>query len=171
MFLGFDLWPLKVIWGWKKVIPFKSSYMNSYLTSMDTISLSCTIFELFDTKLLGLTLTFHVWTSFGVEKNYTIRKSIYDFLFDFYGQHLSISYCFRDIWLQSFQGLTLTFDPWRSAGVKNSYNIQKPIYDFLFEFYGQYFSISYRFRDIRLQSFKVRHWPLNPEGHLGSNFF
>ena len=30
--------------------------MNSYLTSMDTISLSCTIFELFDTKIIGFDL-------------------------------------------------------------------------------------------------------------------
>ena len=44
-FLGFalDLWPLKVNWG-KKNIPFERPYMISYLTSMDTISLSRTVF-------------------------------------------------------------------------------------------------------------------------------
>ena len=47
-FLGFDLWPLKVIWGQKKIIPFESSYMTSYLTSTDNISLSRTVFEIFD---------------------------------------------------------------------------------------------------------------------------
>ena len=78
---------------------------------------------------------------------------MYDFLFDFYRQHLSFLYRFRDIRLQSFQGLTLTFDPKKSSGVKNFYTIRKPIYDFLFDFYGHHFSISYRFRDIRLQSF------------------
>ena len=120
---------------------------------------------------MGLTLTFDVWTSFGIEKNYSIRKPIYDFLFDFYGQHLSNSYRFRDIRLQSFQGLTVTFDPWMSSGVKNSYTIQKPIYDFLPDFYGQYFSLSYHFRDIRLRNFRLRHWPLNPGSHLGSRKF
>ena len=56
-FLGFDLdlWPLKVIWGQKQIMPFERPYMTSYLTSMDTISLSRTVFEIFDFKV------FRVW--------------------------------------------------------------------------------------------------------------
>ena len=103
-FLGFDLdlWPLKAIWGQKKIIPFESSYMTSYLTPMDNISLSRTVFEILDFKV------FRVWpwpsTPKGHlgSKNNTVRKPIYDFLFDSYGQHLSNSYRFRDIGLQSF---------------------------------------------------------------------
>ena len=105
-------WPLtsKGHLGSQICIPFESPYMTSYLTSMDTISLSRTVFEIFEFKV------FRVWplTSqghLGSKKMYTIRKPIYDFLFDFYGHHLSISYRFRDIRLQSFKGLTLTFDP------------------------------------------------------------
>ena len=49
---------------------------------------------------------------------YTIRKPIYDFRFDFYWQHLSISYRFRDIRLQRFYGLFLIFDPWTSSKSK-----------------------------------------------------
>ena len=94
---------------------------------------------------MGYTMTFDLWKSSGVGKSYTIRKPIYDFLFDFYGQHLSISYRFRDIRLKGFQGLTLTFDPWRSYGVKIYYTIRKIIYDFLFDFYGHHLSISYLF--------------------------
>ena len=103
--LGFDLdlWPQKVIWGPKNFIPFESLYMTSYLTSMDNISPSRTVFEIFDFEI------FRVWPwpltpkdHLGSKKIYTIRKPIYDFLFDFYGQHLSISYRFRDIRLQSF---------------------------------------------------------------------
>ena len=90
--------------------------------------------------------------SSGVNKIYTIRKPIYDFLFDFYRQQLSISYRFRDIRPKSFQGLTLTFHSEKSCWVKNCWTIRKPIYDFLFDFYGHYLSISYRSRDIRLQS-------------------
>ena len=71
-----------------------------------------------------------------------------------YGHHLSISYRSRDIRLQSFQGLTLTFDPLRSSGVEKFYTIRKPIYDFLFDFYGRHLSISYRSRYIRLQIFQ-----------------
>ena len=56
-FLGFDLdlWPLKGHLGSKNFIPFESSYMTSYLTSMDTISISRTVFEIFDFKV------FRVW--------------------------------------------------------------------------------------------------------------
>ena len=50
-----DLWPLKVIWG-QKNLPFESPYMTSYLTSMDTISLSRTVFEIFDFEVLRVWL-------------------------------------------------------------------------------------------------------------------
>ena len=50
----------------------------------------------------GSTLTFDPKRSSGGEKIYGIRKPIYDFLFDFYEHHLSISCRFRDIRLQSF---------------------------------------------------------------------
>ena len=36
---------------------------------------------------------------------------MHDFLSNFHWHFLSISYRFLDIWLQTFQGLTLTFDP------------------------------------------------------------
>ena len=50
-------WPLtpKVIWGPKKIMPFGKPYMTSYLTSMDTISLSRNVFEIFDFEV------FRVW--------------------------------------------------------------------------------------------------------------
>ena len=70
MFLGFDLWPLKVIWSWKN-IPFESPYMTSFLTSMDTISLSCTIFELFDFKI------FKVWAWPLTFENHLGSKKLY----------------------------------------------------------------------------------------------
>ena len=203
-------WPLtpKCHLGSKKFIPFESPYMTSYLTSMDTISLSCTVLEIFDFKVFRvwpwpLTPKCHpgsnnfvypskariwlpirlLWTSFLYlvpfsrystskflgfdldlwplkviwgQKIYTLRKPIYDVLFDFYEHHLSISYRFRDIRLQSFQGLTLTPDPKRSSGVKKIYTFRKPIYDFLFDFYEHHLSISYRFRDKPGQNFEGR---------------
>ena len=50
-------WPLtpKGHLGSKNFIPFESPYMTSYLTSRDTISLSLTVFEIFDVK------KFRVW--------------------------------------------------------------------------------------------------------------
>ena len=46
-------WPLtsKSHLGSKNCLPFESPYMSSYLTSMDTISLSRTVFEIFDFKV------------------------------------------------------------------------------------------------------------------------
>ena len=64
---------------------------------------------------------------------------------------LSISYRFRNIPLQSFQGLTLTFDLAVTWGQRIS-AIWKPICDFL-QFLLT-FSLSYRFRDIQLRSFQ-----------------
>ena len=122
-------------------------------------------YSIFDFKVLWVSPWRLTFKNHLGSKKYTIRKPIYDFLFDFYGQHLSISYRFRDIRLQSFQGLTLTFDPWRSSGIKKIYIIRKFIYDFLLDFYGQHLSISYRI-DYRI--FRVRHWPLTSEGHLES---
>ena len=50
-------WPLtpKGYLGSKNSIPFESPYMTSYLTSIDNISLSRTVFEIFDFKV------FRVW--------------------------------------------------------------------------------------------------------------
>ena len=74
---------------------------------------------------------------------------IHNFLSKFYCHFLSISYGFRNIRLQSFQGLTLTFELWRSPEVENIFSIRKPIHDFLFNFYWHFLSISYGFRDFR----------------------
>ena len=102
-------WPLtpKGHLGSKIFIPFESPSMTSYLTSMDNISLYRTIFELFDFKV------FRVWPwpltpkgHLGSKKFHTIRKPIYDFLFDFHGHHLSISYRSRDNAGQNFEGRT-----------------------------------------------------------------
>ena len=116
------LWPLtsERLSGSRKIILFVSPYMTSYLTSMDTISLSRTVFDIFDFKVLKvwpwpLNSEGHLVSS--VKKIYTIRKHIYDFLFDFYWQHICISYRFREIRIQSSHGLSLTFDHWKSSGV------------------------------------------------------
>ena len=64
---AFEIFDFKVfrVWPWlltpkghlgsNKIIPFERPYMTSYLTSMDTISLSRTVFEIFDFKI------FRVW--------------------------------------------------------------------------------------------------------------
>ena len=114
-FKDFRVWPwplsLKGHLGSKNFISFGSPYRTSYLTSMNTISLSRTVLEIFDFEIFRVS----PWTltpKGDLEwKNGTIWKFMYVFLFDFFGHHLSISYRSRDIRLRSFQGSTLTFDP------------------------------------------------------------
>ena len=52
-FLGFDLdlWPLGVTLRSKIFSPFESPYITSYLTPIDTFSLSRNVFEIFDFKV------------------------------------------------------------------------------------------------------------------------
>ena len=85
---------------------------------MDTISLSRTVLEIIDFK------DFRVWpwpwTSkghLGSTKIYTIRKPIYDFLFDFYGHHLFISISLSLFFHSTKPGcsppiLTISFPHW-----------------------------------------------------------
>ena len=58
-FKGFRVWPWPLTFrghlGSKNLLPFESPYMTSYLTSIDTFSLSCTVFEIFEFKV------FRVW--------------------------------------------------------------------------------------------------------------
>ena len=238
----------------RNFILFECPYMTPYLASMDNISLSRTVFEIFDFEV------FRVWpwplTPKGHlgSKKWTIRKPIYDFLVDFHKHHLSISYRFEifdfgvfriwpwpltpkghpvsknlyhskaQIWLpirliwtpslylvpfsrystskflgfdldlwplkvilgrkvsynskahiwlpiwpiwtpslylvpfsrystSKFLGFDLDLWPWRTSGVNIFHTIRNPVYDFLFDFYGHHLSISYRFWDIRLRNF------------------
>ena len=108
-------------------------------------------------------------TSHEIINIFVTRKPIHDFLSNFYWHFLSISYGFRYIRLQSVQGLTLTFDLWRSLEVENIFFIQKPIHDFLYNSYWHFLSISYRFRDIRIQSFQGL--TLTFRGHQRSKIF
>ena len=105
-FKVFRVWPLPLTprghLGSKKIIPFESPSMTSYLTPMDNISLSLTVFEIWTSKFLGFDLDLWSLKVFWGHKILYHSKAIHDFLFNSYGQHLSISYRFRDIGLQSF---------------------------------------------------------------------
>ena len=114
-FKGFRVWHWPSTFrghlGSKKITPFESPYMTSYLTSIDTFFLSRTVFEIFDFKVFSVwpwPLTFRGHLISKISS--TIRTFIPDFLSNFYRHFLSISYRFRDIRLQSFQCLTLTFE-------------------------------------------------------------
>ena len=103
-FLGFDLdlWPLKVIWG-QKILYNSKAHIWLHIWLLWTTSLYLVSISRYSTStFLGFELDLWPLKVIWGRKNYTVRKPIYDFLFNSYGQHLSISYRFRDIRLQSF---------------------------------------------------------------------
>ena len=63
-FKVFRVWPWSLTHenhlGSINAILFESPYMTSYLTSMDTISLSCTVLEIFDIKVFRVWLWSHL---------------------------------------------------------------------------------------------------------------
>ena len=156
-FIVFRVWPWpstpKSHLGSTISIPFESPYMTSYLTSMDNISLSRTVFEIFDFKV------FKVWPWPLTPKGHLGSKVLYH----------SKAHIWLPIWLlwtpslylvpfsrystSHFFGFDLDLWPLKVIWRQFFYTIWKPIYDFLFDFYRQHLSILYRFWDIRLQSF------------------
>ena len=118
----FKVWPWPLTsechLGSKFVIPFESPYMISYLTSMDTISLSRTVFEIFDFKV------FRVWPWPLTSKGHLGLK----FFIPFESPYM-ISY------LTSMDTISLSLT--------------------VFEFFD-------------FKNFRVWPWPLTPKGHLGS---
>ena len=104
--------------GSKKIIPFESPYMTSYLTSMDSISLSCTVFEILNFKV------FRVWPWPLTPKGHLGSKSFIPFESPYMTPYLT-----------SMDNISLSHTVFE-------------IFDF--------------------KVFRVWPWPLTPKGHLGS---
>ena len=151
-FKVFRVWPWPLTFrghlGSKIFSPFESSYMTSYLTSIDSFSLSRTVFEIFDFKV------FRVWPW-----PLTFRGHLGSRIFSPFKSPCMTSYLTStdifSLYLVPFSRYsTLKFlgfdlDLCRSPGVKNIFTIRKPMHDFLSNFYWHFLSISCRFWDIR----------------------
>ena len=180
-FLEFDLdlWPLEVIWviwGQSNFITFEKPYMTSYLTYMDTISLSGKCSRASGgTGLIEPTFQQKFWYStskfLGFDLDLWPLEVIWGQKFLYYSK----GHIWLPIWLlwtpslylvpfsrystSKFSGFDLDLWPLRSSGyqierwcpyksnrksymVKKNYAIRKAIYDFLFDFYGHHLSIS-----------------------------
>ena len=72
---------------------FESPYVTSYLTSIDTFSLSHTVFEIFDFKVFRVR-PWPLEVTWGKKIFFTIRKPIHDLLSNLHWHFLSISYRF-----------------------------------------------------------------------------
>ena len=148
--------------------------MNSYLTSMDTISLSCTIFELFDTRIFGFDLD--LWrlnVIWGRKKLYYSKAhiwlpiwllwtpSLYLVPFSIY----STSTCLR-----------FDLDHWTLKVI--SYLVPKKFIPFESPYITCYLtsidniSLSRTvFEKFDFKVFMACSWTLTPKGHRGSKFF
>ena len=124
-FKVFRVWPgsltPKSHLGSKIFIPFESPYMTSYLTSMDNISLSRTVFEIFDFKV------FRVWPWPSNTKDHLNSKN---------------SLLFESSYMTSY--LTSM----------DTISLSRTVFE-IFDF----------------KVFRVWPWPLTPEGHLWSKIF
>ena len=131
--------------------------MTSYLTSMDNISQSRIVFEIFDIKAF--------WSS-NLIFEFDLRplKVIWGRIF-LYHLTAHIWLPIRLLWTPSlylvpfsryltWKFLEFDLDHWPLKVIWGLIcgTIRKPIYDFIFYFYEQHLPISYRFREIRLQS-------------------
>ena len=156
-FKVFRVWPRPLTpkghLGSKNFRPFGSSYMTSYLTSMNTISLSRTVFEIFDFEV------FRVWPWSRTPKGHLDQKILY-----FSKAHIWLPILL--LWTPSlylvpfsrystskFLGFDLDLWPQKVIwGQKISYHSKAHIWLPIW-LYEHHLSISYYFRDIRLQSF------------------
>ena len=162
----FEIFDFKVfrVWPWPLTFrghlrsnifsPFESPYMTSYLTSIDTFSLSRTVFEIFDFKV------FRVWPW-----PLTFRGHLRSNIFSPFESPYMTSYLTPIDTFSLYRTVFEIFDfkvfrvwPWpltfRGHPRSNIFSpIWKLIYDFLFNSHWHFLSISYRFRDIRLQRF------------------
>ena len=159
----FEIFDFKVseVWPWPLTfkgntrsnifLPFASSYMIFYLTSVDTFSLSRTVFKIFDFKVFGAWPWLLIFRGHPRSKIVLLFESPYmtSYLFS-----VHIFFLSRTVF-EIFDLKVFGVWPWPSTyrghlGVKNIFNIWKSIHDFL----SNFLSMSYRFRDIRLQKFR-----------------
>ena len=149
-------WPLtpKSHLGSKNFISLESPYMTSYLTSMDTISISIAPFSRYSTsKFLGFDLDlWHLKVIWGQKIVYRWKAHIWLPIWLLWTPSLYLV-PFPRYSTSKFLGFDLDLGTQRSFRIRKFHTIGKPTYDFLFDFYGHHLSISYRFRDIRIQSF------------------
>ena len=173
-FLGFDLdlWPLKIIWGQKICIPFESPYMTSYLTSMDNISLSRTVFEIFDFKV------FRVWPwpltpkSNLRSKFFILFESPYMTSYLTSMDNISLSRTVFEIFdFKVFRVWPWPLTPKGHPGSKIVISLESP---YMTSYLTSMDTISLSrtvFEISDFKGFRVWPWPLTPKGHPGSKNF
>ena len=178
----FEIFDFKIfrVWPWpltssghlgsKNFIPFESPYMTFYLTSMDTISLSRTVFEIYDFKV------FRVWpwplTSKGhLGSNISILfESPYMTSYLTSMDTISLSRAVFEIF--GFKIFRVWPWPLTSSGHLGSKNFIPFESPYMTSYLTSMNTISLSrtvFEIFDFKVFRVWPWPLTSKGHLGSN--
>ena len=172
-FKVFRVWPwpltLKGHLGSKKITPFERPYMTSYLTSMDIISLSRTVFELFDFKV------FRVWPWPLTPEGHPGSKKV--ILFErpyttFYLTSMDTISLSRTVFeicdFKVFRVWPWPLTPEGHLGSKKVIPFERP---YMTSYLISMDTISLSrtvFEIFDFKVFRVWPWPLNPKRHLGS---
>ena len=180
----FEIFDFKVfrVWPWpltpnshlgsKNFILFESPYMTSYLTSMNTISLSPTVFEIFDFKV------FRVWPWSLTPKGHLGSKNFIPFESPYMTSYLtsmntiSLSPTVFEIFdFKVFRVCPWPLTPKGHLESKNFIPFESP---YMTSYLTSMDTISLSltvFEVFDFKNFRVWPWPLTPKGHLGSKNF
>ena len=167
-------WPLtpKSHLGSKKVIPLESPYMTFYLTSMDTISLSRTVFEIFDFKV------FSVWPWPLTPKGHLESKNFIPFESPYMTSYLtsmdsiSLSRTVFEIFeFKDFRVWPWPLTPKSHLGSKKVILLESPYMTFYLTSMDTISLSRTVFEIFDFKVFSVWPWPLTPKGHLESKNF
>ena len=180
----FEIFDFKIfrVWPWpltpkghlesKKFIPFESPYMTSYLTSINTITLSRTVFEIFDFKI------FRVWPWPLTPKGHLGSKNFIPFERPYMTSYLtsmdtiSLSRTVYEIFdFKIFRVWPWPLTPKSHLGSKNVIPFES-LYMTSYLTSMDTISLSLTvFEIFDFKIFRVWPWPLTPKGHLGSKNF
>ena len=179
----FELFDFEIVrvWPWlltseghlgsQKILLFESSYMTSYLTSIDNISLSRTVFEIFDFKV------FMVWPWPLTPKSHLGSKKFIPFESTYMTSYLTSmdTISLSRTVLEIFDFKVFRFWPWPSTpkdhlGSRNCIPFESP-YMTSYSTSMDTISLSRTVLEIfDFKLFRVWPWPLTPENHLESKF-
>ena len=180
----FEIFDFKVfrVWPWlltpkghpgsKKIMPFERPYMTSYLTSMGTISLSRTVFEIFDFKV------FRVWPWPLTSKGHLGSKKFMPFERPYMTSYLtsmgtiSLSRTVFEIFdFKVFRVWPWPLTPKGHLGSKEFMPFERPYMTSYLTSMGTISLSRTVFEIFDFKVFRVWPWPLTPKGHLGSKKF
>ena len=151
------------------IVPFESLSLTPYLSSIDIFPPYRTVLKMIDYNALRvwpwpLTFRSHLWSEYFCYSKANTSLPIW-LLVTFNLVH------FLRYLASKFLGFDVDLWPLKVTWGQKYSHYSKDHTDFLSNSFCHFLSISYRFRNIRLEIFRVRLWHLTLKGHLGSRIF